>query len=68
MLDKRTTSQRVEVLGADTTETAVTSRCNLIKFSQDTIQQQEEHDRKPMMVSIPNVGVTTEVEANPVAD
>ena len=42
MVDKRGPNQREEILAADPTGTAVTNRFNLIKLSQETIQQQEE--------------------------
>ena len=42
MVGKRTPIQRQEILAADTNGTAVTSRCNSIKFSQETLQQQVE--------------------------
>ena len=66
MVDKRTPILRGEALGSGTTGPADTSRCNLNKYSQETLRQQEEHDRRAMAGSILNVGVTTEVEANPV--
>ena len=65
MVGKRTPSLRGEVLEANTTGTAVTSRSKSIKYSQETLQQQEELDRRAMAGSILNVGVTTEVVLKP---
>ena len=65
MVDKRNPSLRGEVLGADTTGTAVMSRCNSNKYSQKIIQQEEEYDRRAMARFILNAEVTTEVEAKP---
>ena len=68
MVDIRTPSLRGEALGSGTTGPAVTSRYILNIYSQETLQEQWEHDRRAVAGSILNVGVTTEVEANPVAD